>query len=164
MRLWAMVTCAALGLAGCGAIELEPNPPPLAVVGNLGPDAAELVVVVPAGQAGYKWAWAVLVDGQARAWLPNATGYTRIPVAPGQHDVTASFRTLRVGYFLIVPIPDGSELHASATVNCQPRARCGIVVERHYDPARRLTLTASEALPEQLAEAIKRLTEHPPVP
>lgn len=160
-----MVTVAALGLAGCGLIELEPEPPPLVVVGNLGPDAAELVVVVPSGQAGYKWAWAVLVDGQARAWLPNASGYTRIPVAPGQHDVMASFRTLWVGYLLIVPIPDvGSERHASATVNCQPRARCGIVVERHYDPVRRLTLTASEARPEQLAEAIKGLTEHPPVP
>ena len=164
MRSWAIVTFAALGLAGCGSIELEPEPPPLVEVGNLGPDAAELVVVVPYGQRGYKWAWAVLVDGQARAWLPNAAGYTRIPVALGQHDVTASLRTRWVGYFLIVPIPDGAESHASATVNCQPRARCGIVVERHYDPVRRLTHTASEARPEQLEEAIKGLTDHPPVP
>jgi len=164
MRLQAMLTFAVLTVAGCGSIELEPQPPPLVEAHSLGPDAAELIVVVPAGQAGYKWSWAVLVDGEARAWLPNAAGYTRIPVAPGRHDVTVSFRTLWVGYFLIVPIPDGSEVNATATAHCQPRACCGVVVERHYDPVRRLTLSASEARPELLAELIHGLTERSPVP
>jgi len=170
-RVFAAITTgcmvfASLSTSGCTAIELEPEPPALAVVEDPGPDASELVVAIRASPTGFKAGWAVLVDGKARAWLPNTRGYTRLAVAPGHREVTVSLRTRWINV-VILPFPDwGDEHHASVTVHCSPRARCGLGVEGRVDQRRGMFVTAEVAGPELLAAWIESegLSPHPAAP
>jgi len=119
--------------SGCTVVELAPDRPALRGPRVDPAEVSELVVVIEGGSLGYKAGWAIYVDGVARAWLPTSASFTRIPVKPGQHEVTIAFRTRTLDIVLIPLPPMSGEVKAKRTVACEAQSRCALKAGIYID-------------------------------
>jgi hypothetical protein len=156
-------------VAGCGmllACAEIPNEPEVPLMTDSMPapvNASELFIVirpfvVSPDRLGK---WVVLIDGAARAVLPNTTAYTRVLVSPGTHEVLVGLRmrSAALAPALPVPISVRFERDIRVSIPCVPRGRCGVVVDEHAPTAWvGTTLSARILTPDQIDDAVRGLS------
>ena len=149
----AILSALALATAGCTVIELTPDKPRLRGAGVDPSETSELVVIIHGDSLGYKANWAIYVDGVPRAWMPPLSGFTRIPIAPGQHDVRVGFRTRDLNIVLVPLPPWSSEIKAQKTLHCQQAKACGVAAFVYIDRKRNVLAVDVKALDEETIRA-----------
>ncbi|NTV86981.1 MAG: YfhO family protein [Burkholderiaceae bacterium] len=158
------MTALVTAIAGCGVIEMAPERPALVSARSDASESSELVTIITGGSLGYKAGWVIYVDGTPRAWLPTRSGFTRIPVTPGAHEVTVAFRTRELNIFLIPLPPWSGEVRERKSVMCADGARCALKAGIYLDWQRNYLVVDAEILEEsQLGKELEGLPYVAPV-
>ena len=152
----------ALWNVGCAEIPIEPEVPELKANRSIPYDASELLVIVRSRIEGdgpdRKVRWVVFVDGEARALLFGAPGFTRIFVPPGPHEVIVENRMKSLGIALAfpVPVPLHDVVRIKTSLHCEARSRCGVAIYEEPPTTWRGLRLSSRSVPEDELEGATR--------
>lgn len=152
-----------LDLGGCIGFNVQERPAPVPVDEPVADAAQQLVVIInsepvdPAPPRGF----AVVVDDEVRAWIPESRSYTRMPVSPGDHKVRISRPEFEFELALAIPLIARYDFGAQEIVHCVSGHSCALSTWVSY--ARASKVTPLKVVPEgSLTVQLEGLTLVPP--
>jgi hypothetical protein len=102
--------------------------------------------------------FAVYVDGEPRAWIPETESYTLIHVTRGPHVVKIDKPYRGVFFFFGVPLPNpGGASTEELTINCGAEEICGVLVRPNIKKKGGLVLRILPVPPDQISRLMENL-------
>lgn len=161
----AFVASALMLCYACVIIPLSPERPELVAVDH-GKDTVPLFVGIKRGihekdgsplRFGDKH-FAVYVDGEPRAWIPETENYTLIRVTRGPHVVKIDKPYRGIFFFFGVPLPNpGGASTEELTINCGTEEMCGVLVQPNIKKEGGLVLRILPVPPDEISRLMENL-------